>query len=84
MKRNNKKSIKNPDTFNENETPRIDHAGSSICRLDDIKKSFKILINNENNPVYNNLKEELSKTKHLQDAFRHYYNAEGDIGNATK
>lgn len=38
MKRINKKSIKNPDTFNENETPRIDHTGSSICRLDDIKK----------------------------------------------
>ncbi|KAK8886556.1 hypothetical protein M9Y10_042020 [Tritrichomonas musculus] len=53
-------------------------------RFDDIKESFKNLINNEDNPIYNNLKEELRKIKHLQDAFRHYYNSEGDIGNASK
>lgn len=52
--------------------------------IEDIKSSFNTLIKNEDKPIFSSLKEELSKIKHLQDAFRHYLNSEGDIGNAQK
>lgn len=38
----------------------------------------------ENKPVFSDIKEELSKVKHLLDAFRPYANEEGDIGDKIK
>lgn len=38
----------------------------------------------ENKPVFSDIKEKLSKVKHLQDAFRPYANEESDIGDKRK
>ena len=51
---------------------------------EDVKNAFEHLISNQRSPIYRSLKNELDRIKILQDAYRHYLNKEGDIGNAIK
>lgn len=73
--------------YNDSISGRMDKMPSIYppeLAIDDIKSLFEVLKTNEEKPIFADLKKELNKIKHLQDAFRHYSNKEGDVGNKVK